>query len=347
MNTGFLRASLASIVLCLTLTLSPAFAAPPTPVATGKELGLPYDRYQSTDSLGRKVTWYLSTPPADAKGPLPLAVFIQGSGGGSLFTKAEDGRIGGGVFNLLLRDWGGRCRVLLVEKIGVNFLDQPPHLGAAEGCSDEFKREHTPERFTAAIVAAINAALDMPAISRDTLLVIGHSEGGDMAAHVAAADPRVTHCAVLSSGGPTQLFDMAFFARKPRSEGESLADRESRVEEVYKTWDDIMKDPDSIEKSAWGHPYRRWSSFCRTSPLDSMLKTKARLYMAYGTEDMAVPVESCDMARAELVRVGRDLTVERRIGEDHGFSKEGQTPLDGFTIVFRNVEKWWLGEKQK
>ena len=38
-------------------------------------------------------------------------------------------------------------------------------------------------------------------------LVIGHSEGGIVAAYVAAKLPKVTHVASLAGGGPTQLFD--------------------------------------------------------------------------------------------------------------------------------------------
>lgn len=60
-----------------------------------------------------------------------------------------------------------------------------------------------------------------------------------------------------------------------------------------------------------------------------------------GTLDTSVPVESCDVPRAPLTAAGKDVTVDRRIGEDHGYSKEGQDPRAGFTIVFTKMIEWW------
>ncbi|MCC6969587.1 MAG: prolyl oligopeptidase family serine peptidase [Phycisphaerales bacterium] len=350
-------------------------ASPPVAklVTPASELKLPFDRYTTTDEFGREITFYLSVAnykpngpkeapkdadtkdksetrdaatsgptDTDAKDrPLPIAVFIQGSGGGSLFGELPDGRRYGGIQNILLTLADGRFRVLCVEKPGVAFLSQATPPGSAEGCTDEFKREHTPERWAAAIVAATRAARALPGIDTSTLLVSGHSEGGDMAAHVGAAMPEATHVAILSAGGPTQLFDMAQLARREQSPGESDADREARVESAYEAWARIMQNPDSIEKSEWGHPNRRWSTFMKAGPVQSALACNAKMFLAYGTLDTSVPVESCDVLRAQLTAAGKDVTTDRRIGEDHGYSKEGQDPRAGFTIVFTKMIEWW------
>ncbi len=340
---------------CSELTMDPPVARL---AASASELKLPFDRYTTIDEYGREITFYLSTAlfkpggeinpagaPADTAsnnaGPTPIAVFLQGSGGGSLFGELPDGRRYGGLQNILLTLADGRFRVLCVEKPGVAFLSQATPPGSAEGCTDEFKREHTPERWTAAIVAATRAARALPGIDTSTLLIAGHSEGGDMAAHVGAAMPEATHIAILSAGGPTQLFDMAELARREQTPGENAADREARVDGVYETWARIMQDPDSIEKSEWGHPNRRWSTFMKASPVQSALKCNAKFFLAYGTLDTSVPVESCDVLRAQLTAAGKDVTVDRRIGEDHGYSKEGQDPRAGFTQVFTKLVEWW------
>lgn len=350
-------------------------ASPPVAklVTPASELKLPFDRYTTTDEFGREITFYLSVANYKPNGPkeapkdadkedngktkdaatsgttdtgakgraLPIAVFIQGSGGGSLFGELADGRRYGGIQNILLTLADGRFRVLCVEKPGVAFLSQATPPGSAEGCTDEFKREHTPERWAAAIVAATRAARTLPDIDTSTLLVSGHSEGGDMAAHVGAAMPEATHVAILSAGGPTQLFDMAQLARREQAPGERAEDREARVESAYEAWARIMQDPDSIEKSEWGHPNRRWSTFMKASPVQSALACNAKMFLAYGTLDTSVPVESCDVLRAQLTAAGKDVTVDRRIGEDHGYSKEGQDPRAGFTIVFTKMIEWW------
>lgn len=314
--------------------------------ATAKDLGVPFDRYEITDSLNRPITFYVTPAPepkaGEAAKPLPLAVFVQGSGGNSLFSKTADGRVGGGLQSMIARDYRGKVRVMSVEKPGVRFLDRPKMDGTAEGTSAEFRREHTPERWTEAISASIDAALKLPGVDPSKVLVVGHSEGGTMAAHVAAANLKVTDVAVLSAGGCSQLFDMAQLARESRG-GEPAEASEARVEEVYQTWGRIVKDPENIDAMEWGHPRKRWASFLSTSALDGLRQTPARVFLAYGTADRAVPVESCDVLRAELVRLGRDVTVDRRVGEDHGFAAAGGQPK--FEEVFGEVMRWWGVEK--
>ncbi|QOJ00039.1 MAG: hypothetical protein HRU70_05875 [Phycisphaeraceae bacterium] len=317
----------------------------PQPKAKAKDLGIPYDRYETKDTLGRDITYYLSPAPAGAPDPgTPLALFIQGSGASSVFMKAPDGRLGGGLQNLLLRDANNRFRVMVVEKPGVEFLDAPEHPGSAINAPPVFRREHTYERWREALRAALDAALATPGIDASRVLVVGHSEGADMAAALAAVEPRVTHAACLAGGGPTQLFDLAQLARAPQTPDEPEAEREDRVEEVYRAWERIAADPDNPDALEWGHPHARWSSFMRHSAIDALSRSNARVYLAYGTNDRAVPVESNDALRAELVVRGRDVTVERRVGEDHGFATPGgpQGAAGGFGPVFGHVIDWWL-----
>ena len=317
----------------------------PTPVATAKDLGIPFDRYTVKDEFGRDIEFYVSIPPQPKDGQpakdLPIALFIQGSGATSLFQKAPGGRIGGGLQNLLLNEAKGRFRVMCVEKPGVAFLDTQAQPGSAEGSSEVFRREHTVERWTAALRASLLAARTLPGIDASRVLVAGHSEGADMAAHLARACPDVGYVGVLSGGGPTQLFDLAVLASKGQF---GSTHTQHAVEEIYSTWAKIEKDPDRIDLMAWGHPYRRWSSFIRTSPLESLRASNARVYLAYGTKDQAVPPESAELVRATLVAGGRDVEVDRREGEDHGFSKPGQDPSAGFAQVFTGLIRWWLGD---
>ncbi|MDX2148810.1 MAG: alpha/beta hydrolase fold domain-containing protein [Planctomycetota bacterium] len=305
---------------------------------------MPWERYQLPDAHGRQVTCYLSRTDADQPGTRrPLVVWIQGSGCNSLFTKTPDGRVGGGLQNMLLMQSNARYRVLIVEKPGVQFLDNPQPPGAASGCAQEFLEQHTAERWRDALLAALRGALARPDVDPSHVLVVGHSEGGDMAAHVAAAEDRVTHVGVLCAGSPTQLFDLAELHRAQQGPDDSdEAAREQRLEQVYEAWSRILADPDSTDKHEWGHPHRRWSSFMRLSPMESLIQSKAKVYLAYATNDRAVPAVATDLTRAMLVAKGRDVKVERRVGEDHGFSKPGERPGEGFSEVLANVLGWWL-----
>ncbi|HLP85146.1 MAG TPA: hypothetical protein VK157_12420 [Phycisphaerales bacterium] len=335
------------------------------PVATGAELGIPFDRYETLDSFGRTVTYYLSKPPAtDPAGSdirRPLVVVIQGSGCSSIWqsvpaanlaspdqasgTNAAKPRIGGGLQNLIRRDFGGEVRVLAVEKPGVRFLDNPHPPGTGDPCADEFKNHHTPPEWSAAISASLRESLRLPGVDPSRVLVLGHSEGADMAAYVAQANPDiVTHVACLAGAGITQLFDMTQLAWAEQTPGESLDARTQRVQSVYDTWAAIQRDPAAIDKSAWGHPYKRWSSFAAISPVESLLATDPRqqLFLAHGTADQAVPIASFDAGLAILASKGRTAVVRRLPGLDHGFAAADEQDGAGMARIMGEAVTWFL-----
>jgi dipeptidyl aminopeptidase/acylaminoacyl peptidase len=309
------------------------------------DLGIPYGRYSVPDSLGRQITFYLSRPPSErADGKLPVALFIQGSGSQSLFRRYE-GMVVGGYQDLLLDVGGGRIRVLAVEKPGVQFLDFPARPGEAREGSQEFLTEHTLERWAEANVAALRAAWALAGIDRERTLVLGHSEGGLVAARVAAELPDVTHVASLSRGGPTQLFDLVLSRSRPRS-GDSPGDAGRRVQALYREWDQIRADPDSVGRFWLGHPYRRWSSFLRASLTEELLRTRASIYVAHGTHDGSTPVTSHDALVAELRARGRDVVAERIEGADHTFAQSGERPgsAEGMRALLQRILAWFLAE---
>lgn len=230
---------------------------------------------------------------------------------------------------------------MIVEKPGVAFLDNPANPGTAENCSDAFEQEHTIDRWRDALDAALTSALSMPAIDPRHVLVVGHSEGGIMAASLAARNPKVSHVAMLSSNGPTQLYDLATLARR-RNESKPVEEREAAVNDVYATYELMMKTPDSWSTLAWGHPYRRWTTFLSTSTVEEICKSQASVYVAHGTQYTSVPIESADLLRAELSRRGRAVVFDRREGANHSLNKPNQTGPTGMREVLTEVAKWFL-----
>ena len=289
------------------------------PAASAQELGIPFDRYTTTDKFGRTITFYVSIPPqGDTTTRRPVAVWVQGSGAQSLFKKQGEG-IAGGYQNILRDEAKGRARVLIVEKPGVKFLDAPARPGGAEGASEEFLREHTLERWGEANLAALRAAWTLPGIDSARTIALGHSEGGITVAWIAAHEPRITHVATLAGGGPTQLFDFAEFRRQPRPDDQP-GDAEKRVQALYTDWEKIQRDPESIAQFWLGHPYRRWSGFVPHSVTELLVTAKARVLAVQGAADTSVSVKSFDVLVADLKSKGRDVTALRLEGADHGFN---------------------------
>ena len=315
---------LSRLVACGAILGAASFAQAQQPTLDPDFVGTAFDRYTTKDNLGRTITFYL-TRVSDKK--LPLIVLIQGSGAQSIWVKRGD-KISGGLQNLTAAAAKGKARVLAVEKPGIDCFYQPGQPGTAEGAPQAFLEEQTLPRWAEANEAAIRAALTLPGTAPGKILVAGHSEGAITAAKIAADMPDVTHVAILSGSGANQLFDMAL------SMGE---------DETYKAWAEIQKDPDSTTKFAWGHPYRRWSSFCSTSTLEELEKSKAHILVAHGTEDKAVPYQSFEVLRAGLTATNRDAHYEIVQGGGHDYAKPNDPPADGFRIMFGKLVDWFLG----
>ncbi len=290
--------------------------------APGADLVPGFERMTCNDAYGRNITFYIS--PVTANEKKPVALIILGSGGQSIWMRVGD-RIAGGLQNLFLNVAKEQYRVLVVEKPGVPFAFNPPQPGTAIDCPPEFLAEHTLERWSAANAAALKAAWALPGSDPARTLVVGHSEGAKVAAKVSRLEELVTHVAMLAGGGANQLFDLATMAEKGMP---------GASQSVYAEWEKIKRDPESTTKMAWGHPYRYWGSMLRTSPLEEALGSRAKLFAASGSRDMAVPIESFEVLRAGLAQAERPAELHRIEGADHGFE-----PL-GFDAVFRMVLKW-------
>jgi pimeloyl-ACP methyl ester carboxylesterase len=329
-----------TVLLATALTLAAADASQAKLDPTA--LGSGFQRYTTTDSLGRTITFYLSSPGEQAAARLPVALLVQGSGCQSLFRKRDE-RVYGGQQNLLLEAAKGRVRVLAVEKPGVNYLDEAKRPGAAEGAAEEFLKEHTLPRWTAANRAALLAAWTLSDIDRSRTLLVGHSEGGIVVARLAAEMPEITHVASLAGGGPTQLFSLAESRAVPRA-NDQPGDAARRVQALYDEWSAIQKDPESTTRFWMGHPYRRWSSFLQTTVRDELLGTKARIFLAQGGRDNSVPPAGHDVLVAELRAKARDVTAERIDDADHGFSKpdQGAGSGAGMRELLGRVVDWFL-----
>lgn len=284
-----------------------------------------FDHLTCKDKYGRTINYYLSSVVPDKK--LPIAVIVLGSGGQSVWM-LRDGKVGGGLQSLLLSRVKDHLRVLVVEKPGVQFGFNPPQPGSAEGCSPEFLEEHTLDRWTNAVDAALQDGLKQPGIDPSRVLATGHSEGGIVVARLAAQNPKVTDVAPLAGGGPGQLVDLEKLIGK---------------DHAANMWSQVQADPMSTTKFVWGHPHRRWSTFLASSTLEEAKKSKARFFIAQGTKDRSVDPDGAVLLHDELKKLGRDVTLHTVADGDHGFSTDPNDRTGkGFIDVFDRLLSWFL-----
>jgi len=307
---------------------------------TGRQIPrMPYVEYETLDRFDRLIRFYLSETLSE-ESELPLVVYVQGSSTGSQFLLRNE-RMSGNNGHLSVSDVvRGRARLLIVEKPGVEYLDNPPG-GSAAQASSSFRQEHTLDRWTEAVVAAIKASLRLPDIQPERVLVAGHSEGGIVAANVARNLESVSHIALLAGGGPTQLFSIIELARQGQFFGHISEDPDERVDYVLDSWQRISDSPYEADSIFFGHSFKRWHSFLSSSPIELLSSSEDRIFVAQGTADVAVPVSSFDMLCAQLISQGLAPECLRMDGADHSF-RDVNTSEDRWTEVWSVIVDWFL-----
>lgn len=305
-------------------TLAAQSAAPPPKV--------PLETRHVTDRLGRTITFYVSHPKASA----PILLMIQGSGC-TRVLQTRSGSTYSTLFDLLPLAAEGRFTVVAVEK---PFAPEHTAGGTATDCGTVFNADFTAERWLVAIRAALDAARRLPWVDDRRTLVLGGSEGAVMAALLSARDARVTDAVVIGGSGTTQAYDFIVHAYQ------GCFDRVACLADVERTMKAINAAPDSVTDFAWGHPNRRWSSFFRVDPGDELVRSKARIYLAFGTADVNVPTLSEEVAVAKLLAAGRDVTVRRVPDADHSLMSPGRPDFTDLEREYRRALDWfWAGAR--
>ncbi len=290
---------------------------------------------------GSVQTAFLYAPEAERTRRKPLLVFVDGSGAQSQFIRMEKGTAVG-VFGAMARDVVRDYHVAACEKRGVEFGEGGRGAGAALDASPEYNEHATFHDRVAEVRRLLDALLTQPTIDPSRVLVIGHSEGAVVAAGVAAADPRVTHVACLSGNGVTQLFDFVVQRRKQmQQQGATPEQIEGEVAKLEAEYREIFADPENTTRQFMGHAFRRWSSFCANPPADTLKRTRARIFLAHGSADESVPIESFDAMVADLIRAKMpNVTVRRYAGYDHGLRPVGQAQTRPLAGVLEEILKW-------
>jgi pimeloyl-ACP methyl ester carboxylesterase len=330
----------ASLVLAiLTLNLASAVAAP-QPFENTYLTRTHFREYTAPRADGSPAHFFASAP---FRGP--IVVYCEGSGCNSLFH-VDKGRLRFGLYALVADLVPGTC-VVSAEKRGVPFGHRG-HGGTGIDCPPEYTKWATREQRVDDVCTMLAAAEEEMRANGSIpshVIVIGHSEGAEVAAAVAARRPEVTHLAFLAGGGPSEMFDDVMLLRRGMAaQHKSPAEIENAVEARVDVFREILAHPNSTTRFFEGHAYRRWSGYMLHPPMDSLLACHAKLFIAQGGADQAVPVEATDLLAVELLRHGRrDVTLIRLPGADHGLRSSAGTDI--VSVIRQSLQ--WAGLKTK
>lgn len=274
---------------------------------------------------GPELEFYLSKTAR----PAPLLLFIQGSGCVPVFYGLDNGRRASSIFNYIAWGMEGKYAVMVVNKPYSPAMP-PAKQDGALSCPRQFNDYFSLDNWVRDLKLALAHARRQPWIDARRTLVLGSSEGTTVAAVLAAGDRAITDVALVGATGPTQLFDYVVGAYKAST---SDAEASARLDELDATRRQIFARPDSVTDFAWGHTFKRWSSFFRASSSANLQKSRARIYLASGMQDTSVPILSTESMASELMATGRDVTIRRVPNAGHDLTQGGGPPDEEYARI--------------
>jgi Dienelactone hydrolase family len=180
-----------------------------------------------------------------------------------------------------------------------------------------------------------------PWISKNRLVIAGHSEGSAIAAKIAFVYPKVTDL-IYSGGNPFGRI-MTIVERARVRETDTTA----YAEDAISNWEQIVDDPDntSVKK---GDTNKATYGFSVPPPIDYLRKLRIPVLVTYGTKDYGL-VASVDYLRIETIsRHKKNFTFKAYIGGEHNFfplKPNGEIDYDIFNWdkVALDWQKWLRG----
>jgi hypothetical protein len=205
------------------------------------------------------------------------------------------------------------CDTVRVEEINPmkNLEDYQPSKEYIQKCGMDWEVQ--------ASTQVIDSLCRMLPNSGNKAIAMGFSEGGRIVTRLAAENKKITHLVSVINGGLNQFFSSIINRRMDEATGAMThQEAQAAVDSLFAVYKEIYSDPDNTEKRYYGHPYRRWGSFCADIPLVHLVKMEIPILYLNGSVDRSTPILEADYIMLEFLRLGKtNLTYKVLPGVEH------------------------------
>jgi hypothetical protein len=255
-----------------------------------------------------------------------------------------------------IKDFSEQYHVALISKVGAPFCDtvmveeiNPMKNLEDYQPSEEYIQNCGMEWEVRASKLVIDSLCRMLPNTENKVIAIGYSEGGLLVTRLAAETKKITHLVSVISTGLNQFYSSIINLRMDEAAGRlSPQEAQSRVDSLFAVYKTIYSDPDNTEKWYYGHPYKRWGSFCTYIPLEDLVKLDIPIYYLNGSGDRNSPVLQADYIMLEFLRLGKtNLTYKVLPGVEHSlyevYIEDGQEKaVSRRKEAFQMIRDWIL-----
>lgn len=224
--------------------------------------------------------------------------------------------------------------------MGIHFGDSEPE-GGARNADADYVRGASYEGRVSDVCRVLDRFQEEHRDLGRPLVLIGSSEGSDIAVGVAAKHGAPTHIALLPFSAGHGLYDsLAGLRDELTQRAVSAAEFKEQYDWLVSTFRDVLgPSGDSIDRYLWGHSYRRWNSHCSGRVMADLLSIDIPVFLGIPSLDRC---EGIDLVVAEFVRHGKtNLTYRNYLNYDHGFFEhiEGRVECR-HSRVLSDILKW-------
>jgi pimeloyl-ACP methyl ester carboxylesterase len=285
-----------------------------------------WDNFFEHDTLADKhlgtVVIHVTKTKAQVK--KPLLIYIDGSGNYPLFYRKNNGNYNTSVAFDIAR-YAKNYTIVLISKPGIPFSDSLRYQSgkAYYPTNSQYEQLYSLAWRAGAASKAIDYLVKRIPFDRKHIIVMGYSEGSQVAPAVAVLNKKVTHVVSMVGNGLNQLYDFIINARLDADRNTITAEESQKiVDSLYNEYAKIYANPSATDRKWFGATYLKWSSFSQTTPLENMLKLNIPILYVAGGKDNNQTIIDMDYVKLEFLRKGKsNLTYKVYPNCNHGFQE--------------------------
>jgi dienelactone hydrolase len=282
----------------------------------------------------------------------PLLLVLDGSGGRPLFRfemdTAHKSTLSYPLIFTQYNSLSSKYHIVFISKPGVKLVDSfivnSLDSNIESALAMEYNQRLSAEWRAGTAASVIDFLVQNLKINPKKIVVMGTSEGAQVAPRVAVMNKKVTHVVCFSGNGLNQFYDFIIGERMKAASGEiTESDAQHNIDTLMNIFKDIYTHPLAVDKFWNGHTYQRWASFCQHDPLDYMFQLNIPIYLAHGTADDNTAVLSADYIALEFLRRGKkNLTYKTYPGYNHYFQQvyKDKPPAEHIDEVMNEMLTW-------
>ncbi len=230
-----------------------------------------------------------------------------------------------------------------VAKLYVDKIGESDDVKADTKCSDKFISNSSIDLRISDYLQVIEYLRSSATWWDKKLYIIGESEGGLIAGLVAAHTSETVKLAIISFGGGMTMSEswITSLTKTMQAKGKSVAEIDELKLQATEFFKNKISNSTSEQEIASNVTYKWWASVVDVRLSDTLSKAEFPIYIAHGTDDTKIPVESAQKISDLFTTLGKEnLTYNEYTGTIAKVSSSDVATPSTTNLAFTEALNW-------